>query len=326
VQLTAGSRHRLHIDYQADHAVSPLQPGTLLLQWRPPQNAVSPAIAQAVAAAHKAKVAVVYVRTFESEERDRVSLKLPQSSEQLIRAVAAANPRTVVVLASGGPVTMPWLRSVAGVVQTYFGGQAQGTALADVLFGDVNPSGRLPLSYPTTDRAVPVANPWSGIADLDVAYREGVDVGYRGYEKAKIKPLFPFGYGLSYTRFDYHKIPSRPLVTTDRAGAVHIAFRLANRGPRSGAETVQVYVTLPSSSGETTRRFVASKRVTLGSLRARIVKLTLRPGSPTRPLSYYDAQRGHWVTPHGRYRVSIGASATDSLLTASVRLGGQASS
>jgi beta-glucosidase len=326
VQLTAGSRHRLQIDYQADHAVSPLQPGTLVLQWRPPQNAVPPAIAQAVDAARKTKVAVVYVRTFESEERDRVSLKLPQSSEQLIREVAAVNPRTVVVLASGGPVTMPWLKSVAGVVQTYFGGQAQGAALADVLFGDVNPSGRLPLTYPRTDQTVPVANPWSGIADLDVVYREGVDVGYRGYEKAKIKPLFPFGYGLSYTRFDYQKLRSRPVVRATRDGAVQIAFRLVNRGPRSGSETVQVYVKLPGSSGETTRRFVAFKRVTLGSHRSRVVELTLRPNSPTRQLSYYETATQRWVTPSGTYRVRIGSSATGSKLAASVRLRGSGSS
>lgn len=319
VQLTAGSRHHLQIDYQATHPVSPLQPGTLLLQWKPPPNAVSPAIAQAVAAARQAKVAVVYARTFESEERDRVSLKLPQSSDQLIEAVAAANPRTIVVLASGGPVTMPWLRSVAGVVQTYFGGQAQGAALADVLFGDVNPSGRLPLTYPRRERDVPVSNPWSGIADLDVRYREGVNVGYRGYAKAGTKPLFPFGYGLTYTGFEYSRAPHRTLAKVGARGALHVTFRLTNTGQRAGIETAQVYLRLPSSSGQTTQRLAAFKRVRLGADQTRTVTLTLRAGNPTRPLSYYDTSRKRWVTPHGTFRVTVGPSATDHQLHANVR-------
>lgn len=132
IRLTAGVRHRIHIDYRANRPLTNLQPGGLLLQWRTPAGTQAPGTAAAVAAAKKAEVAVVYARTFETDERDRVSLKLPQSANELISAVAAANPRTIVVLASGGPVTMPWLDSVEGVVQNYFGGQAQGAALADV--------------------------------------------------------------------------------------------------------------------------------------------------------------------------------------------------
>ena len=111
------------------------------------------------------------------------------------------------------------------------------------------------------------------------------------------------------------------MARADGTGTVHIAFRLANSGPRRGTETVQVYLRLPSSSGETTRRLVAAKRVTLGSHRSRVVTLTLRPGSATRTLSYYDAAKQRWVTPSGRYRVVIGASATDAELATSVRLG-----
>ena len=320
VRLRAGQRYRVHIDYQANHPVSPLQPGGLVLQWQPPAGAVSPAIKRAVAAARKAKVAVVYARTFESEERDRVSLKLPQSSDQLIRAVAKANPRTVVVLATGGPVTMPWLGDVEGVVQTYFGGQAQGAALADVLFGDVSPSGRLPLTYPRREADVPVANPWSGIASLDVRYREGVDVGYRGYQRAGVEPQFAFGHGLTYSRFAYRKAPGRPLVVAGRRGALHVRFRLTNAGSRRATETAQVYVTLPRSSGETTKRYVASRRVRLGVGASRVVKLTLRPGSPTHPLAYYDTDTDRWVTPSGRYRVQVAANATARGVSGSVRL------
>ena len=123
LHLAAGHQYALHIAYRATHPLTNLQPGTLLLQWRTPAGVQSPGIAQAVAAAKHADVAVVYVRDFETEERDRVSLKLPESADLLVSAVSAVNPRTIVVLATGGPVTMPWLGSVAAVVQTYFGGQ-----------------------------------------------------------------------------------------------------------------------------------------------------------------------------------------------------------
>jgi beta-glucosidase len=315
VDLRAGSRYRVHIEYRATRPVSPLQPGTLLLQWKPPSGTRSPAIDDAVAAARAARVAVVFVRTFESEERDRVSLKLPQSSNQLIRAVAAANPRTVVVLASGGPVTMPWLPHVAGVVQTYFGGQAQGAALADVLFGDVDPQGRLPVTYPTSDSAAPVANPWSHLGDLDVHYTEGVDVGYRGYEKSRLTPLFPFGYGLSYTSFAYARPASHSLVSVDGAGAVHVAFRVRNTGSRAGTDTPQVYLRLPAASGERSRRLAEVAKVRLPAHTARTVRLTLHPHGATHPLDYWDTARDRWVTPTGRYKLYVGSSARDAELT-----------
>ena len=143
LHLTAGQSHTLHITYQADHPFDSLEPGTLLLQWKTPAGADSPAIQAAAAAAKKTQVAIVYVRTYEGEQRDRVSLKLPQSADELVQAVRAANPHTIVVLANSGPVTMPWLNSVPAVVETYFGGQEQGSALASVLWGDVNPSGKL---------------------------------------------------------------------------------------------------------------------------------------------------------------------------------------
>ena len=139
LHLTAGQSHTLHITYQADHPFDSLEPGTLLLQWKTPSGTDSPAIEAAAAAAKKTQVAIVYVRTYEGEQRDRVSLKLPQSANELVQAVRAANPHTIVVLANSGPVTMPWLNSVPAVVETYFGGQEQGSALASVLWGDVEP-------------------------------------------------------------------------------------------------------------------------------------------------------------------------------------------
>ena len=205
VQLTAGHRYAIRVEYAATRPLVPLQPGSLVLQWAPPASALSPGIKQAVAAARASDVAVVYVRTYESEERDRVSLKLPQSADRLISAVTAANPRTVVVLATAGAVTMPWLSRVPAVLQSYMGGQEEGNSLARILFGNVAPSGHLPISYPRNERALPpgVHNPWDTKGDLDVDFSEGVNIGYRGYIASKTKPLFPFGFGLSYTSFTY---------------------------------------------------------------------------------------------------------------------------
>lgn len=321
LRLAAGVRHRLHIEYRATRPVSPLQPGTLLLQWKPPAGTRTPAVAAAVAAARKAAVAVVFARTFESEERDRVSLKLPQSADTLISAVAAANPRTIVVLASGGPVTMPWLSSVAGVVQTYFGGQAQGAALADVLFGDVDPAGRLPLTYPASEARVPVANPWKGDDDLDVVCREGVAVGYKAYDRQGIAPLFPFGYGLTYTHFALTNLAG-PRASFDRGtGTVHVRFRVTNTGSRAGTETAQVYLGLPASAGEPPKRLVGSAQVTLAPHTGRDVDVQIRAGSPTHPLSYFSTSRDGWVTPRGTYRVYVGTSSRDIALTEAFRIG-----
>jgi beta-glucosidase len=318
--LTAGSRHQLHIEYRATHPISPLQPGTLLLQWKTPARTQSPAIAAAVAAAAKVRVAIVYVRDFESEERDRVSLKLPQSAEQLIRAVAEVNRRTVVVLASGGPVTMPWLPSVAGVVQTYFGGQAQGAALADVLFGDVNPSGRLPVSYPARESDVPVANPWAGIDKLDVVYSEGVNVGYKGYAHARVTPLFPFGYGLSYTRFAF--TARAPLVMVDqRQQTARVRFRITNTGRRVGTETAQVYVGLPAGTGEPPKRLVGFTQVTLAPGQTQIVDVSINVRSATHPLSYFDETTHTWITAPGNYRFYVGGSSGNTPVSSTVHIG-----
>src|SRR6266851_4420329 len=253
LHLVAGQQYALHIEYRATHPLTNLQPGTLLLQWRTPAGVQSPGIAQAVAAAKDADVAVVYVRDFETEERDRVSLKLPESADLLVSAVSAVNPRTIVVLATGGPVIMPWLGSAAAVVQTYFGGQEQGSALADVLWGDVTPQGKLTMTYPASEQAVPPSpvNPWDGIADPNITYSEGVNVGYKGYDAAGIAPQFPFGYGLSYTTFAYSQLGVHaPNAHASQLEKVQVEFRVTNTGQRAGTETAEVYVGLPASTGE----------------------------------------------------------------------------
>ena len=324
VHLIAGQRYAVHIDYRATRPLTGLQPGTLLLQWRTPAGTRSPDIRRAVAAARNADVAIVYVRDFETEERDRVSLKLPQSADLLVRAVSAVNPRTVVVLATGGPVTMPWLGSVAAVVQTYFGGQEQGSALADVLWGDTTPQGKLTVTYPRSEQAIPpsLVNPWTGIANPDIVYREGVNVGYKGYDVAGTRPLFPFGYGLSYTTFGYSRLAVHaPDEHAARLKKVHVQFRVTNTGRREGTETAQVYVGLPAATGEPPKRLVGYVKVTLAAGRASVARLTIDPAAPNHPLSYFDQATHRWRLAAGTYRVYVGTSERDTPLSATFRVG-----
>lgn len=317
LHLTAGQSHTLHITYQADHPFDSLEPGTLLLQWKTPSGTDSPAIKAAAAAAKKTQVAIVYVRTYEGEQRDRVSLKLPQSANELVQAVRAANPHTIVVLANSGPVTMPWLNSVPAVLETYFGGQEEGSALASVLWGDVNPSGKLTITYPTSDTAVPpgVTNPWATADNLNVTYGEGINVGYKGYDTAGIAPLFPFGYGLSYTTFGYSNLQLTPTTATATT-PIHVSFQLANTGSRTGAEVSQAYLGLPAGTGEPPKRLVGYAKTTLTAGQTTTVDITIDPGASTRPLSYFNTTDNRWEIAPGTYTVHVGSSERTTPLTA----------
>jgi beta-glucosidase len=320
VTLTAGQTYPIRITYRANHPFSGLEPGTLLLQWKTPASALSPAIRAAAAAAADSDLAIVYVRTYESEQRDRRSLKLPESADQLITAVRAANPHTVVVLANSGPVTMPWLASVSSVVETYFGGQEQGAALARVLWGDVNPSGKLTVTYPRSETEVPptLRNPLENFATLDVVYGEGVNVGYKGYARYGITPLFPFGYGLSYTTFDYSGLSiSAPQPAT---APIHVQFTVHNTGNRAGNEATQVYLQLPSATGEPTR-LVGFAKVTVPASGSSQVDVTIDPTAPTHPLGWYDPTTNRWQITPGTYQIHVGSSSQQLLLTGSFSVG-----
>ena len=194
VELPAGSAS-IEVDY-AD--TIPVGTDGITLGWAPPQT--PSLLDQAVAAAKKASVAVVFASNFETEGADLPTIDLPASENQLISAVAAANPDTVVVLNTGSAVTMPWLSQVKGVIEAWYPGQDDGDEIAAVLFGDVNPSGKLPVTFPRSLAQVPASTPaqWPGV-DGTVQYSEGLLVGYRWYSTKHITPLFPFGYGLSYT-------------------------------------------------------------------------------------------------------------------------------
>jgi beta-glucosidase len=271
-------------------------------------------LAAAAATAAAAGTVVVFGYQSTGEFADLPDLHLQGGGDALISAVAAANPRTVVVLQSGSAVEMPWLNSVSAVLENWYGGEQMGTALAALLFGDVNPSGKLPMTFPRSLADTPTAGSAAqypgiradGQAIRQVGYSERLEVGYRWYQAEGIDPLFAFGYGLSYTAFAY----GRPEVTGDGRAGVTIRFRLTNTGRRTGTEVAQAYVTLPSSTGEPAPRLAGWSRVTLEPGRSRIVEIDLSRSDLTdlHLLQYFDAGRGGWVTARGTYAFGVGGS------------------
>src|SRR5204863_3274795 len=201
--------------------------------------------AAAAAAAAKATVAIVMVEDSESEGHDRANLSLTGNQDALVSAVAAANPRTVVVSKTGGPILMPWVNQVPAILQAWYPGEEDGNAVADVLFGKFNPSGKLPITFPKKDSDQPAntAAQYPGTSGT-AHYSEGILVGYRHYDAKNIAPLFPFGFGLSYTTFRYANLK----ITNGSGAAVTVEADVTNTGTRTGAEIAELYVGSPGSS------------------------------------------------------------------------------
>ncbi len=332
LKLVAGQPHALRIDYAADRPeqYSPT-PGELStagligskvrLGWEHPADAISPAMQEAAALAARSDVAVVVVRDYRNEHADLPSLTLSNEQDLLVRTVVAANPRTIVVLATGGPVLMPWLDQVSTVLENWYSGQEQGNALADVLFGDVNPSGKLPVTFPRSDHDTPVSEPsqYAGRDGFIACFSEGLGVGYRGYDQFGIEPLFPFGYGLSYTSFAYARLQVEP-ETTGGTGAMRVRFTITNTGARAGAEIAQVYLGLPASTGEPPKRLVGWAKVQLEPGETNEVSVTLDPNAASHPLSYWNVTTSSWETASGDYQVYVGASSRDIRLTGTLHI------
>jgi len=260
--------------------------------------------AAAAVAAH-ATVAVVFAYDHEQEGRDRTTLALSAGQDQLIEQVAQANPRTIVVLDTGGPVLMPWVDQVGAVVEAWYPGQRDGDAIAAILFGDVNPSGRLPQTFPTSDASVPASTPdqWPGSNDAqDAEFTEGLQVGYRWYDRQKIAPLFPFGYGLSYTQFSYSHL--RVFRTGSR---VSVTFTVKNTGSRSGAEVAQLYVDDPIVAGEPPKQLEGYQRLFLRPRRSARVTITLTQ----RSFADWNSATSKWAVTPGLYRILVGSSSRD---------------
>jgi len=251
--------------------------------------------------ARHAGAAVVVVHDVEAERHDRTTLALPGNQDALVAAVAAANPRTIVVLETGAAVLMPWLHDVAAVLETWYPGETAGTALVDLLSGKVDPSGKLPVTFPAaeTPGAMPDATPATfGGVNGAVQYADGIDVGYRWYEVNRVAPLFSFGYGLSYTRFGFSKIRA----TTTAAGGINVQATITNVGPVAGSDVVQCYLGYPTGAGEAPRQLRAFTRVTLAPRQSTTVHLGLAPGD----LATWSTTANQWVVPAGTFHLYVG--------------------
>jgi beta-glucosidase len=275
------------------------------LLWATP-SALAPGIAAAAAAAKSARTAVVVVSDdTESEATDRLSLNLPSAQDELISAVAAANPRTVVVVNAGAPVAMPWLNQVAGVVDAWYPGQESGTALASVLFGQTDPSGHLPVTFPASLSQVPASTTAQFPGDgTKVLYSEGVNVGYRWYAANNETPLFPFGYGLSYTSFGFSHLQVSPPTTTGTS-TVRVSATITNTGSRAGSDVPQLYIGDPASTGEPPLQLEGFDKVTLKPGQSTRVSFTVTPAQ----LSWWSDSANGWTQTPGTYQVYVGDAA-----------------
>ncbi|HZQ88749.1 MAG TPA: glycoside hydrolase family 3 C-terminal domain-containing protein [Gaiellaceae bacterium] len=258
-----------------------------------------------VAAAGRSSAVVYFAYDVEKEGEDRPNLSLPDSQDAVIEQLLQANPNTIVVLDTGGPVLMPWLAQAAAVVEAWYPGQEAGNAIAAVLFGDIDPSGRLPQTFPASNDEVPAntVEEWPGSGDgQDAGFSENLDVGYRWYDAMKIAPLFPFGFGLSYTTFSY-----RHLRITHTGSEVSVSFTVQNTGARAGAEVAQLYVDDPAAAGEPPKQLKGFAKVFLRPGRSARVTIAL----PPRSFSVWDSTSQSWRVPSGLYRILVGASSRD---------------
>jgi beta-glucosidase len=264
--------------------------------------------------AKKSDVAIVFAHQWTSEGMDLPNLSLPDNQDRLIEKVAEANPRTIVVLETGTAVTMPWLEKVSGVLEAWYGGSKGADAVANILFGDVNPSAKLPMTFPRSEQDVPhpqIATPPPGAKDIaenlktgeakasfSVHYDEGVKVGYKWYDAEKKPVLFPFGYGLSYTTYSYSGLKVTPGAETT------VTFTVKNTGNRAGAEVAEVYAALPASAGEPPKRLVGWSKVRLNPGESREVSVAIDP----KYLSIFDEAADGWKFLPGEYSFMVGGS------------------
>ncbi|MGJ8514995.1 glycoside hydrolase family 3 C-terminal domain-containing protein [Carnimonas bestiolae] len=276
---------------------------------------------EAVALAKSAEKVVLYLGLpdrYESEGYDREHLDLPRNQIELLKALSEVNQQIIVVLANGAPVVMPWIEQAAAVLESHLGGQAVGAAVADVLFGKRNPSGKLSESYPAALEQTPCFNHFATPARPNnsdrVDYAEGLLVGYRYYDTQQIEPQFPFGFGLSYTRFDYANLS----LSASRVGpqdTLTVAFDVTNSGERAGSEVVQLY--LADQTGEISvpvHQLRGFDKVALEAGETKRIELTLE----RRDFAYFDVDHNDWRMPKGQFEVQIGASSRDIRLTGSV--------
>jgi beta-glucosidase len=276
--------------------------------------------------AKNSDLAIVFAYQWESEGMDLATLSLPDNQDGLIEQVATANPRTIVVLETGAAVTMPWLDKVAGVVEAWYAGSAGHKALANVLVGDVNPSGKLAITFPKSEKDLPhpvipalpaqdqgqgsdPANSGTHASNYAVHYDEGPEIGYKWYEAEHKQALFAFGFGLSYTSYAYSGL------SVDSA-AKTVRFTVKNTGKRPGTEITEVYARLPKTADESFKRLVGWKHVTLAPGESQAVTVVI----DQRVLQTFDEAHDRWNLAPGDYEVLVGASSDNTPLSGSLRV------
>jgi beta-glucosidase-like glycosyl hydrolase len=271
-------------------------------------------IPQAVAAAQAATDAIIYVNAPEGEETDLTTLDLSSTDETMIADVAAANPHTIVVINSGSPVVMPWLNSVAGAFENWYGGQETGAAMAALIFGTVDPSGKLPVTFPASLSQVPAqtAAQWPGTATGPI-YSEGVDIGYRWYQSANITPLFSFGYGLSYTKFSFSNLNVGGF---NADGQATVTATITNTGSVAGADVAQMYVGDPAASQDPPEQLKGFQRVTLNPGQSATVSFPLT----IHDLADWSNTDNQWEAQTGTYSIKVGDASNNLPLAGSTSL------
>ena len=294
------------IQAMAPHATVKFDPGT---------NAAS-----AASLAASSSVAIVFVSQWASEGMDLPSLNFtdvihstPIDQDALVAAVAAANPHTIVVMENGGAQVMPWLGAVSAVLEAWYPGQRGGEAIANILSGAVNPSGKLPITFPASESDLPhpvIAGSPGASSPFPVDYSEGLLVGYKWYDAKNITPAFPFGFGLSYTTFSFANFN----VVSGSSG-FQVTFDLTNTGSVPGAEVAQVYVGLPASTGEPPKRLVGWQKVLLQPGAQQHVTIAINADDPSHPLSWWDVTSNSWQIATGDYAAYVGNSSSMTNLT-----------
>lgn len=308
--LEAGKLAEIEIHFTSDGAPQALP--CLSLHWHSSTDADE--IAKAVQAARESDAAIVFVNDFMTENYDKPSLSLPGAQDRLVDAVIAANPNTIVVLNTGGPVLMPWVNRAKAVLQLWYPGQEGGNAIASVLFGEHDASGRLPVTFPASEHQMPVSAPgqFPGIG-LDSIYSEGLEIGYRWYDANEVKPLFPFGHGLSYTTFVYEN-----LVLEQQGDTVRVEFHIRNTGNTTGSAVPQLYMSFPEGSGEPPKQLKAFTKVEINAGDSSEVVFEL----DRRAFSIWCIKTDRWVLPGGAFTILIGRSSQDIVLNKTLKLHG----
>jgi beta-glucosidase len=276
-----------------------------------------PAAAAKLAAA--SDVAIVFVNQHTTEGGDVATLSLPGNQDSLVSRIAAANRHTIVVLETGGPVIMPWVNEVSAVLEAWYPGIRGGEAIAGILFGEVNPSAKLPVTFPKSEADLPhttIEPPAAGAPGaanpppFELNYSEGMKVGYKWFDAGNKEPLFPFGFGLSYTTYSYAGLRVR------QAKDVTVTFAVTNTGKLAGTEIAQVYASLPARAAEPPKRLVAWKPLALAPGETRTVTLTLDPYA----LSIFNVDKNDWELAPGEYKLHVGGSSRSTPLTETVHL------